>query len=168
MGNNTSNTIDQNLSTSNDDSKLNQDDCTHGYNDGEYTFIKSDQLLNVHHKNEYNDALSGDRAGSFNSVGVIQDVYTVHTEPKKIADACNDCEIKTFEQQPWKPTGTSDYAFDASYSNSYGTSDYSNSCGTSDYTRDSDSNRCSNMGSNSDSNSDRGSERWQHRPEWRD
>ena len=35
-------------------------------------------------------------------------------------------------QKIWKPTGTSDYAFDANLS-----------YGPSDYTRDSDSNRCS-------------------------
>ena len=161
MGNTTSNTT-ANESKSNDDTKLNQDECTHGYSDGEYTFSKSDLIENVHLKNEYNEALAGERPCSINPIGVIQDVYTVRTEPAKIADACNDCEIKTSEsttQELWKPTGTSDYAFDANYSNS---------CGTSDYTRDSDSNRCSNIGSNSDSNSDRGSERWQHRPEWRD
>jgi hypothetical protein len=99
MGNNTSSN-DVSNTESNDSIKLNQDDCTHGYNDeelGEYAFRKSDLLENVHYKNDYNEALAGDRASSGNAIGVVQDVVTVHTEPARIADACNDCEIKIAE-----------------------------------------------------------------------
>lgn len=67
MGNTTSNTT-ANESKSNDDTKLNQDECTHGYSDREYTFSKSDLIENVHLKNEYNEALAGERPCSINHI----------------------------------------------------------------------------------------------------
>ncbi|CCV02243.1 hypothetical protein IIV30_048L [Invertebrate iridescent virus 30] len=77
--------------------KLDQNECDHGYNKeelGEYAFLKSDRLNNIHYKNNYNEALAGERPSSANVVGVVQDVLTVRNEPLKIADACNECEKK--------------------------------------------------------------------------
>lgn len=158
MGNTSDKDGQSECNRTNDDTKLDQNDCTHGYNDGEYDFLDSDRLGNVHHKNEYNEALSGDRVGSGNAIGVVQDVYTVHTEPDKIADACNDCEIKVADT--WRPTGTSDYAFDAQYEHNRGTFDSHDSGDRS--TNDTTSSTTTTT------DNDLGSQRWQHRPDSRD
>lgn len=92
MGN--KNTSSEN--TTNDDSKIDQKDCNHGYNydHGEYNLLSNDNLIGIHYKNNYNDALSGESICSHNSLGVLQNVHAVLSTPAKISKECNNCEIK--------------------------------------------------------------------------